>query len=189
MKFTRTITLRIAHSFLALSMLAEPCAASSVKVSKQLPSQFKLEGLEGGGTINPSDLKGKVVLLQFWASWCVGCNVVMEDLAKFSDARSSNPGFRYLPVSVDEDMESAKEFFTTKYTKIKPLMKRAYLDQGTVMSEKLGITAVPAVVLVGANGKVLLALQGHPSKQELDKLARLVDEAKSSSTKSATKSK
>jgi len=56
-----------------------------------------------GNTINTSDLKGKVVFMNFWASWCPPCRAEFPSIQKFYERYKDNPGVIFLTVNLDED--------------------------------------------------------------------------------------
>lgn len=142
--------------------------------AKSLPTQFKLKGVASGEK-KAADFKNKVVVMQFWASWCVGCHEVMQ---KMMEVREGRPGqFDYVTVTVDENMKDAQDYFDKKHPEVKSLKSLAYLDTGTKLATSLDISSVPYIILVGSNGKILLRLHGHPSEQEWAKLGKLIDKA------------
>lgn len=150
-------------------------AASSS--AKRMPQQFKLIGIASGEK-KPADFKNKVVLLQFWASWCVGCHEVMQSMI---DMKGKNHlTMEFVPVSVDESMKDAQDYFDKKHPEVKQLKTISYLDVDTKLATGLGVSAVPALVLVDASGKVLMRLQGHPSQPEINKLVKTIEKAQKS---------
>jgi cytochrome c biogenesis protein CcmG/thiol:disulfide interchange protein DsbE len=71
--------------FLAVGLTHDPHEVPSPLIDKPAPA-FKLEQLhDAGATFNPQDMKGKVWLLNVWASWCVSCRVehpLLVDMSK-----------------------------------------------------------------------------------------------------------
>jgi len=68
---------------------------------------------DGGGKIDLGSLKGKVVLVDIWASWCAPCKEEMPLLDEMA-GRLKKKGVEIIAVSVDEDKESAQEFLSSK---------------------------------------------------------------------------
>jgi thiol-disulfide isomerase/thioredoxin len=74
---------------------------------------LQLSRLDGRGDIRLGALKGKVVLLDIWASWCAPCKEEMPMLDEIA-ARLHRRGVEIIAVSVDEDRASAEAFVGTR---------------------------------------------------------------------------
>jgi thiol-disulfide isomerase/thioredoxin len=85
---------------------------SSGKVGAPMPSVL-VKHFEGGGKIDLGSLKGKVVLVDIWASWCAPCKEEMPLLDEMA-GRLKDKGVRIIAVSIDEDRESAQEFLSSR---------------------------------------------------------------------------
>ncbi len=81
----------------------------AVKIGQQMPD-ITLE-LTNGKKLTTSDLKGKVVMLQFTASWCVVCRKEMPHIEKdIWIKQKNNPEFALFGVDMDEPLDKVKEF-------------------------------------------------------------------------------
>ena len=129
---------------LALTLFSSHAIAGSIKSGDAFPdlSGFKLEGKL------PDSTKGKVVLVDFWASWCEPCKQsfpVMEELHK----RYAERGLVIIAVNVDEnraDMEAFLKKNTASFTVMR--------DSGQKLVEKTGIATMPSSFLLDRDGKV-----------------------------------
>jgi thiol-disulfide isomerase/thioredoxin len=74
---------------------------------------LSLKRLDGGGTIRLGSMRGKVVLLDIWASWCAPCKEEMPLLDEIA-ARLHRKGVEIIAVSIDEDRASAEAFLATR---------------------------------------------------------------------------
>jgi thiol-disulfide isomerase/thioredoxin len=88
---------------LALSVV---CAASLAATGSTAAPDFNI-GVRGGGTMSLSKLKGQVVMINFWASYCGPCRQEMPLLEQMSKKYKSL-GFTLLGVNVDEDVKDAE---------------------------------------------------------------------------------
>jgi thiol-disulfide isomerase/thioredoxin len=107
----------------------------------------------GGGQIDLAALKGKPVLVNFWATWCPPCREEMPSLTRL--AQSFDPQtFEVLTVSVDDGWQPVERFLG------KPVPFRVALDEGALVSRKWGTTKFPESYLVDRDGKVRLKFIG-----------------------------
>jgi peroxiredoxin len=80
-----------------------------VKIGQQIPD-FSMT-LTDGKTIRVADLKGKVIMLQFTASWCGVCRKEMPHIeAEIWKQHKDNPNFALFGIDLDEPVEKVKEF-------------------------------------------------------------------------------
>ena len=99
---------------------------------------------EKGHAMTLQDFRGKVVLLNLWATWCPPCREEMPTLDRLQ-ARLGGPGFEVVAVSIDRDgLPAVQEFYLQ--TGIKQL--RVYLDKSGEASANLGATGIPTTLLI-----------------------------------------
>jgi thiol-disulfide isomerase/thioredoxin len=91
---------------------AKKPSRTSGKVGGPMPSVV-VKRFEGGGKIDLGALKGKVVLVDIWASWCAPCMEEMPLLDEMA-GRLKQKGVQIIAVSVDEDKESAQTFLGSR---------------------------------------------------------------------------
>ncbi len=123
---------------------------------------FTVAGLEND-SIRLSSLKGKVLLIDFWASWCGPCRYTNKDLVKlYKDYK--NKGLDILSISVDDNKKSWKKAIARD--------KMTWMhgnDTGgwdAMAAVKWRIEALPTTFLVDKNGDVVAI---NPEKEELKK--------------------
>ncbi len=109
-----------------------------------------------GKEIDLSAYKGKVVLLNFWATWCAPCIREMPSLDMLQ-ARLGGTSFAVVAVSIDR----------TGYAKIMPFLRRirvtrlhVYLDKTSTLYRKFGVQALPTTFLIDHKGRVRGYLEG-----------------------------
>ena len=97
-----------------------------------------------GRRLTLADFRGKLVLLNVWATWCLPCREEMPTLDRLQ-ARLGGPGFEVVAVSIDRDgLPAVQEFYLQ--TGIKHL--RVYVDKSGEASANLGATGIPTTLLI-----------------------------------------
>jgi thiol-disulfide isomerase/thioredoxin len=119
------------------------------------------------GAIKLSELKGKTVYLDFWASWCGPCK---QSFAWMNDmqARYGGKGLQVLAVNVDQKTDDAKAFL-----KDNPAAFDVAFDQAGKTPRSYAIKGMPTSLLIGPDGKVLMVHSGFRA-EERDELERQI---------------
>jgi thiol-disulfide isomerase/thioredoxin len=107
-----------------------------------------------GQKISLESLKGKVVLLDFWATWCGPCVKALPTVHKVQKAHANDP-FVVIGVSADED-ERAWRAFTAKNGMVWP----QYWDQDGRVRHTFDVSAIPTYVLIDGEGIEKLRVKG-----------------------------
>lgn len=110
--------------------------------------------------IRLSDLKGQVVMLNFWASWCKPCRQEMpllDDIYK----KHKDSGFTLLGVNVEEDSKMAD-----KTLKKIPVSFPILYDKTNTVTEQYKVSAMPSSVLIDCDGNVKYVHKGYKKGEE-----------------------
>lgn len=119
-----------------------------------------------GTIVSLSSLKGKVVLLDFWASWCAPCRVANPGVVKLYE-KYKDQGFEVFGVSIDnKKLGWTKAIATDKIPYIQVNDKDGW-DAKTAAA--YGVEAIPATFLISKTGVIL---EVNPSKQDLEDLIK-----------------
>jgi len=105
-----------------------------------------------GKQIALSDLRGKVVLIDFWASWCRPCRMENPNVKKVYD-RFHNKGFEILGVSLDKDKSAWTGAIKQDGLPWKHVSDLAFWNNA--VAQQYGVSSIPYTVLVDRDGKVL----------------------------------
>ncbi len=111
-----------------------------------------------GGELRLSELRGEVVVLNFWATWCGPCRLEIPSFSAFSDA---HPEVRVLGLAVDGspgELKAASKRFGISY----PVLQSSRDTQQTY-----GATTLPTTVVVGPEGDIWAAHVGIMSRPHL----------------------
>ncbi len=147
----------------ALSGFAMQAQAETIK----LPAKIDLSAIEGSDRLTNASIKDKKVLIQFWASWCVGCSKVMEDMIPITKLSDKT---KYLSISLDETKERAKGYFKFQNETVKKLLSSSWIDPDTSLASALNIKSLPALILIDSQGSVIESMYGHPSAEQMKKI-------------------
>ena len=130
-----------------VSEFAAPGLTKPDLTGKPAPA-FRLQALEGKA-YDLAELKGKIVLLDFWATWCGPCRTDMPDLDKLQQEYGGS-GLVVLGLNVGEDRETVES-----YIKKSGVSYPMALTNGTSVVSAYKISAFPTYVLIGRDGAVL----------------------------------
>ena len=125
----------------------------------------------GGGAFDQKALAGKVVLVDFWATWCGPCVAEMPNiLAQYEKYHAK--GFEVVGVSLDED-RAALEAFVAEKKLPWPILFEQSGGEGWrhPMATKYGISGIPQLILIGRDGNVItLNARGEALAKKLAEL-------------------
>jgi thiol-disulfide isomerase/thioredoxin len=121
------------------------------------PIEFTLPLLEGGVEQKLSDFKGKVVFLNFWATWCGPCRVEMPSMETLYN-KYKDQGLEVLAVNIQEQQSDVAAFM-----KNNKLSFPAALDRSGDVSKRYGVQAIPTTYIIGRDGKIICRVTGSLS--------------------------
>jgi peroxiredoxin/YHS domain-containing protein len=157
---TRTVD-EISYGFCsqacAESFDADPVAYLPPTFPRPAPN-LALQDLTGEA-ITTESLKGKVVLLDFWATWCAPCRKVMPELQRLHETYAGR-GFTVIGVSIDEDGPSKVKKFVAAKKIDYPI---AIDSQHAPAWESFHVKAVPAAYLIDSDGRIVAQWNGTPA--------------------------
>jgi peroxiredoxin len=115
---------------------------------------FTLVDLAGQKT-RLSDFKGKVVLVNFWATWCPPCREEIPSMANLNRIMAGKP-FRMMAISIDQGGKEAVEAFFRQSGNTLP----ALLDTDGAVSKLYGTTGVPETFVIDRKGVIIKKVVG-----------------------------
>jgi len=109
-----------------------------------------------GGKVDLSGLRGKVVLVEFWATWCPPCRESIPDLHSLHD-KYKDRGLAVVAISLDKgaDAASAVGSFMKEHAIRYPVL----MDDGKT-SQSYGVTSIPALFLIDKDGRIVKRVAG-----------------------------
>ena len=125
---------------------------------------FSLTGIDGN-TYNLSDFRGKLVYIDFWASWCAPCRAEIPSLLKLKEEYKNKP-IAFVAISLDDDVEAWKNMVEEKG--LKGYQLHAEKAWSSDVAKKYQIKGVPTFVLIDADGKFIEYNVARPSNPEIN---------------------
>src|SRR5881296_3433215 len=160
----------------ALYLLSPACTTVRTDKSPNTAPGFALNDSKGV-PVRLSDYKGRVVLLNFWATWCHGCVLEIPWFIEFQE-RYKDKGFSVIGVSMDEDWKPVKAFVEEKKVNY-PIL---------IGNEGLGklyeLNSMPMTVLIDRSGKIAASYTGVVDKHACEtKLQTLLQDSSQTAAK------
>jgi peroxiredoxin len=126
---------------------------------------FKVKDVDGR-EVNLADYKGKVILLDFWATWCGPCKVEVPWFVEFQ-SKYRDRGFVVLGVSVDDPIDTLKEF-AVKYKMNYPVLVGDGRED--LVDRAYGpMWGLPTTFLIGRDGNICKKHTGMAAKNQFEK--------------------
>jgi thiol-disulfide isomerase/thioredoxin len=169
------------RAFAIMKKSESPMAARFVSQFDEMPiakrlalpgSTLAVEGrLADGSKFDWSRYQGKVVLIDFWATWCGPCLASLPELKKVH-AQFAPHGFEVVGVSLDSEQKDLDAFLARSPLPWPVVANQAAgSDRDEPNAVRCGVEAIPMVVLVGADGKVIATgLHGEKLVAKLEEL-------------------
>lgn len=126
-------------------------------------NSIPLQKLEGG-EVTLADFKGKTVLVNFWATWCIPCRKEFPELdAIYKELKDQ--GLVILGVTADTDKKIIRKFLSKT-----PVSFPILIDASSEMHEAVNIEVMPSTILLDKNGKVAKTYLGFDRLAGLGKM-------------------
>ncbi len=133
------------------------------------PMRYTLTGLEGN-KLALSSLLGKVLVLDFWATWCGPCRAQHPLYEEVKTRFKDSDDVVFLSVDTDEDHKLVKPFLESQNW-----TQRVYFEDG--LMNLLQISSIPTTIIFGKKGEVVSRMIGYLPDRFVDMLTDRIDEA------------
>jgi len=124
--------------------------------------------------------KGQPILVHFWASWCPPCVAEMPEMAAWL---KQHPNVKVLPVSLDNDLETAQQFLLQHQIAMPALLT------DNSQSGRMGVRGLPTTILIDQHGQVItgrIGMQNWQQKSWTDQILAMFSKEHIASTSPST---
>lgn len=133
------------------------------------PLEYVISGLNGE-SLNLATLKGKVVVFDFWATWCGPCRAQQPLYEQVKERFKSSKDVVFLNVSTDENRDIVKPFLESNRWK-----KTVYFEDG--LSSLLRVSSIPTTLIVNRQGDIASRMNGYVPEKFVETLSTRIREA------------
>jgi thiol-disulfide isomerase/thioredoxin len=133
------------------------------------PMQFTLSGLEGD-KLKLSSLMGKVIVMDFWATWCIPCRAQHPLYETVKEKYKDSGEVVFLAVDTDEEKGVVKPFMQAQNW-----TQKVYFEDG--LANLLQVSNIPTTLIFGKKGDVTSRMIGYIPDRFVDMLTERIDEA------------
>lgn len=141
-------------------ILYSQSALAQMGVGQPFPVDIKLDRLLTYPTLQLSETRGKVTILDFWASWCEPCRVELPLIEKIVKTFSSKDVV-FIAINVDENEREADRFLKSTHIQA-PIIR----DTKRELTGKLGIDSLPVSYILDRDGKIVSIYRGYAKGDE-----------------------
>jgi len=157
--------LLLAGSFVLLFGLFFGCSEQKIILrTGQTAPPFSLSDISGKTWRFPDDLKGKVVVVRFWADWCKSCAEEMPVIERVYN-KYRDKGLVILAVNIGQERDAVAKFANG--------IKISYpvlLDPGAVVTKRYGVTGLPITFIIDRSGIIRQKILGEAGQTAFEEL-------------------
>ena len=135
---------------------------------KMIP--FDLPSLSGGGNVNSQSFDGKVLIIDFWASWCPPCKASFSAYNQLVE-KFKGKDFAIIAINIDDRQKSAQDFL-----KDNPASFITAYDAEKKVAEAYKLPTMPTSFIIGRDGEILHQHDGF-REEDLELFTKQIDEA------------
>lgn len=153
--------------FISKSLAVSFVLFCSPLFAEQNMPEFSLTHFSNGQNLTHEQLKGKVLYIDFWASWCVPCRKTFPFMNELTSTYEGKD-FKVIAINMDENSDDAKGFLA-KF----PANFDVYVDAGNHLAEKLNLPGIPTAYIVDKQGLIRATHMGFRKSTKTKTLSQI----------------
>lgn len=139
-----------------------PSSSSTVDTSRAVAPDFSWKD-SNGNVIKLSELKGKVVLIDFWATWCGPCKMTIPHVEALYERYKDNKDVLVLGISVDDPSTAGS---VPSFIKQNGMQYLVVSDSNSSVSGLYGVSTIPRFLIIDKNGRIAKSINGYDPNME-----------------------
>lgn len=168
----------IAASAVALKTIPDWMSSRAYRSVNRSIAPFRVQMLTGNSLTSES-LKGRVVVLSLWATWCTPCKAELPQIEDVARRYSGNPKVLVLALDTGtggDTMEMAKAYLLKRNVKIEAAIDSGDAESFAAATKSLGVHGIPRLYILDSAGRVRVIHSGYDASENLkESLAREID--------------
>ncbi len=161
---TASVLVVLCLASLACQGGAHPPEAAVSGIGSPMP-RFELTSLDGA-KVNTASLEGKVVLFDFWATWCGPCHL-QADILKELYPDAARRGIEFVAISTGEEESTVRDFVARR-----PFPYAVLVDPEEILGGPLEINALPTLLIMNRQGRISYRHTGVADASAIDAALR-----------------
>jgi len=150
------------------AVISFSCSVHALELNAVAP-EFSLPKLGSTQNSNLSEYRGKVVYIDFWASWCAPCRTSFPLLEKFYQAKKKE-GFALVAINMDEDIEAAQRFL-----ELYPANFEILRDAEAQWADTYSVETMPTSFIIDKKG-VIRHIHNGFAKDDMVDIEKIVNQ-------------
>jgi thiol-disulfide isomerase/thioredoxin len=134
------------------------------------PLQYTLRRIDGNGAVKTGDLHGKIVILNFWTTWCAYCRTMESMLADVRKNFSSHDDVISLAINSDEQETLVAPFLQAHKIEGMPVFADG-------VTEAFHVQSIPTIIVLDRSGKIAYRAQGFAPDGFVDAVSSAITKA------------
>ena len=154
---------------------SKPGAAAKRNEGVRELHEVELRRLDAGATVKLSEARGKVLVLNFWATWCLPCRELEPLFEGVERQYVGQADIIFLAVNTDED-----EALVKSYVEREKVKSTVVLADG--LDQWMKITSIPTVMVLDREGKIVYRASGYAPEGFVEALSQVIEKVKAGTT-------
>ena len=165
--------LRQISATVILNSKIESATQENGSKKEEIPPYFSVTDWSTGKQINTADLNGKVLFINFWASWCPPCRAEFPSIQKFYEQYKTNPNLVFLTINLDENPELGKKYLAKEHFTV------PFMAPSSEIPKEIFEGSLPTTVVLDKKGAIRLHHKGvadYSTNSFYDQIEGLISE-------------